>query len=102
MSIRTERSTEVVFYGAKKPSLSAEAEAEVALLFSAALRLLGKRSDHLFDTWSLADVDLAMMIKRLVAHGDSVPDQLVDYTETQWQRPSVRHWLAQDRAHSAT
>jgi hypothetical protein len=35
--------------------------------------LLGGRTDNLFGAWSIADVDLAMMLQRLIVLGDPVP-----------------------------
>jgi glutathione S-transferase len=97
MPIRQERSTEVVFYGAKKPPLSAAAVQAAQKLFAVAESLLPEHSEHLFDHWSIADVDLALMLNRLVLHGDPVPPRLAAYAALQWQRPSVQLWLAQKR-----
>jgi glutathione S-transferase len=52
--------------------------------------LLEDRSGNLFGDWCIADVDLAMMLNRLIAHGDSVPENLVAYATQHWQRPSVQ------------
>src|SRR5277367_2201357 len=93
MPIREERPTFVVFCGAKRPALSAQAIEATQKLFAVALQLLDGRTDHLFDQWSIADVDLAMMLQRLVAHGDSVPRRLVEYANKQWLRPSVQQWI---------
>jgi glutathione S-transferase len=93
MSIREERPSFVVFYGAKQAPLSAAGRESAGILFSAADRLLKPGTDHLFGSWSIADVDLAMMLNRLILHGDSVPERLVRYAGQQWQRPSVRRWL---------
>ena len=46
-----------------------------------------------FET-KLADTDLALMINRLVLHGDEVPERLVDYATFQWQRASVQRFIA--------
>lgn len=97
MPIRVERPTFVVFCGAKKPSLSAEALQATEKLFAASLQLLEGRTDYLFGQWSIADVDLAMMLQRLVAHGDTVPQRLVDYANHQWRRPSVQQWINHPR-----
>jgi glutathione S-transferase len=97
MPIREERPTFVVFCGAKRPPLSPQAIEAAQKLFAAALRLLEGRTEYLFGEWSIADVDLAMMLQRLVAHGDSVPQRLVDYANHQWQRPSVQHWINHSR-----
>jgi glutathione S-transferase len=97
MSIREERPTFVVFCGAKRPALSAQANEAAQKLFAAALQLLEGRTENLFGDWSIADVDLAMMLQRLVAHGDPVPQRLVDYANNQWLRPSVQRWINHTR-----
>jgi glutathione S-transferase len=97
MPIRDERPTSVVFFGMRRPALSQQASEAVAKLFAAALRLLEGRADNLFGAWSIADVDLAMMLQRLIAHGDPVPERLVDYAAQQWRRPTVQRWINQTR-----
>ena len=69
MPIREERPTFVVFCRAKRPALSPQAIEAAQKLFAAALQLLEGRTEYLFGEWSIADVDLAMMLQRLVAHG---------------------------------
>jgi glutathione S-transferase len=97
MPIRMERSTEVVFYGAKAPPLSATAEAVAAKLFAAAEALLPAGQDHLCGDWCLADVDLALMLNRLVLNGDAVPARLAGYARRQWEHPAVRRWVGFER-----
>lgn len=97
MPIREERPTFVVFCGAKRPALSPQAIAATEKLFVAALHLLEGRTENLFGDWSIADVDLAMMLQRLVAHGDPVPQRLADYAKHQWLRPSVQQWINHSR-----
>ncbi len=93
MPIRDERPTIVVFYGVKRPPLSNAGQEAAAKLYSAALALLPDKSANLFGEWSIADVDLAMMLNRLITHGDEVPERLVAYATHQWQRPSVQRWV---------
>ncbi|NCE91881.1 glutathione transferase [Pseudomonas sp. L13] len=93
LPIRQERSTLVVFCGQKKPPLSAEAQAAATKLISAAQALLADNREYLCGQWSIADVDLAVMLNRLILNGDAVPTQLVAYAQRQWQRPSVREWV---------
>ncbi|KWU47952.1 glutathione transferase [Pseudomonas palleroniana] len=93
LPIRQERSTLVVFYGAKMPSLSPVAQAAAHKLLSAAQTLLAGNAAYLFGEWSIADVDLAVMLNRLILNGDEVPAELVAYAERQWQRPSVQAWV---------
>jgi glutathione S-transferase len=97
MPIREERPTFVVFCGARRPPLSAQAVEASQKLFAAALQWLDGRTDNLFGPWSIADVDLAMMLQRLVAHGDPVPQRLVDYANHQWRRLSLQQWINHTR-----
>lgn len=97
MPIRQERSTEVVFYGAKRPPLSAAARESAQKLFSAAELLLPRGSENICGQWSIADVDLALMLNRLVLNGDSVPERLAAYAKQQWLRPTVQLWVNQRR-----
>ncbi|BAY08250.1 glutathione transferase [Calothrix sp. NIES-2098] len=95
--IKQERSTEVIFYGVKKPPLSPEAKKAAEKLFSAAELLLASNTENLFGQWSIADVDLALILHRLILNGDPVPDKLVAYAKHQWERPSVQLWVNQQR-----
>jgi glutathione S-transferase len=59
--------------------------------------LLPAGASHLFGDWCLADTELALMLNRLVMHGDPVPDRLAKYAGAQWQRQSVQAWMAMER-----
>lgn len=97
LPIRQERSTMVVFYGQKMPALSPVAQVAATKLISAAQALLAGNPPYLFGEWSIADVDLAVMLNRLILNGDSVPAELVAYAQRQWQRLSVQAWVQQQR-----
>lgn len=97
LPIRQERSTLVVFYGVKASPLSPDAESATRKLFSAAQALLADSPAYLFGEWSIADVDLAVMLNRLILNGDPVPTVLVEYAQRQWQRPSVQEWVGLQR-----
>lgn len=97
LPIRQERSTLVVFYGQKYGPLSPDAEVAVGKLLAAAQALLADGREYLFGQWSIADVDLAVMLNRLILNGDPVPPALVAYAERQWQRPSVQEWVRLQR-----
>ena len=56
--------------------------------------MLKDGASSLFGSWCIADVDVAMMLNRLILHGDAVPERLVTYATHQWRRPSVQGWLA--------
>ena len=93
LPIRQERSTNVVFYGPTDTPLSDAARDAAGKLFKAAQALLAHGGDHLFGAWTLADVDLALMLNRLVLNGDEVPASLRDYAQRQWDRESVQAWV---------
>ena len=97
MPIRVERNTEVVFYAKHGPALSDAAHAAAAKLYAAADALLPAGQQHLCGDWSLADVDLALMLNRLVLNGDAVPPRLADYARRQWQHPAIQQWVAFER-----
>lgn len=98
MPIRQERSAEVVFlkHGALPP-LTAEAQAALRKLVAATQGYLPPGRTSLFDQWSIADTDLALMLNRLRVAGDALPARLAAYAEAQWQRPSVQEWVNQPR-----
>lgn len=97
MPIREERTTVVVFYRPEKKPLSNAAQAAAQKLYAAAESLLAHGQPNLFGQWSIADVDLALMLNRLVLNGDAVPQRLVEYATRQWQRPSVQEWVGMKR-----
>jgi len=98
MPIRSERSTVVLFYGPTPTPLSVEARSAAQILFAGALELLSHGGPYLCGKeWCIADVDLAVMLNRLVLNGDSVPASLIAYASRQWQRPSVQLWVNQQR-----
>ncbi len=98
LPLRQDRSTEVIFYGPTAQPLSAAAGHSAARLFAGAGELLAHGGDHLCgDDWCIADVDLALMLNRLLLNGDAVPDALARYAIRQWQRPSVQSWARRQR-----
>lgn len=97
MPIRSERGTDTVFIQPTTTPLSVSALQAAEKLFWVAEQLLPAESDYLFGSWCIADTDLALMLNRLVMNGDAVPERLKTYATQQWQRPSVQHWLQQQR-----
>jgi glutathione S-transferase len=93
MPIRVERDTEVVFYGKRVGALSPAGETAAAKLFAAAEAWLPTGAEHLCGDWCIADVDLALMLNRLVFNGDAVPRRVADYARRQWTHPAVRRWV---------
>lgn len=97
LPIREERSTETIFYGVPVQPLSAKAQAARERLLRIAAAVLEGRSS-IASSFSIADIDLATMLQRLVANGDPVPEQLASYARSVWQRPAVLKWLELTRA----
>jgi len=95
LPVRVERNTETIFLGAASAPLSPAGQAAAAKLLHVAGQLV--RGPYLFDAWSIADVDLALMLQRLIVNGDPVPAPLAAYAARQWQRPSVRQWVERHR-----
>lgn len=95
MPIRQQRPTDVLFAGARLAPLDEAGQAAAETLIAAAERLLPEGQQNLFGEWTLADTDFAVMLNRLVLHGDAVPQRIADYAHFQWQRASVQLWLAE-------
>lgn len=93
MPIREERPTESIFFGAPIQPLSDKAEAARIRLVRIATAVLGGRQS-IASGFSIADVDLATMLQRLLHNGELLPEPLADYARAVWRRPSVRKWLA--------
>ena len=106
MPIREERGTNTIFYDRAREPLSAAGKAAAAKLIAAASAFLSDGLDgpdgldertSLFDTFSVADADLAMMLQRLILNGEVVPPKLRAFAAAQWQRPSVRAFVDRPR-----
>ncbi|WP_407669214.1 hypothetical protein [Paraburkholderia phytofirmans] len=54
-------------------------------------------NENLFGEWSVADVDLALLLNRLAPNGDPMPQRLLEYVRYQWQQPLVQSWLSLSR-----
>jgi glutathione S-transferase len=94
MPIREERSSRTVFYRERpdKP-LSSAASESAQRLFKGLDGLIAEGQTTLCGAFCIGDVDLAMMLQRLVMNGDSVPAKLRAYTDAVWQRPSIQKWV---------
>lgn len=97
LPIRLERSTDTVFHHAPVQPLTAAALASVDRLYRVATQLVSDGHGSIAGSFSIADVDLAMMLQRLLANGDAMPESLARYAQGVWQRPSLQTWLARVR-----
>jgi glutathione S-transferase len=97
MPIREERSTETIFFGQPIAPLSERAEAARVRLVRIAAALVPEGQPYVASEFSIADVDLATLLQRLVHNGDPLPVHLAEYANTVWQRPSIQKWLGLTR-----
>jgi glutathione S-transferase len=92
-ALREDRPTSSVFGRPVDKPLGDKAKAEAAELVRIASSVVA-HPRSMFAEWCIADADLALMLMRLVANQDPVPQPLVDYALAQWERPSVRRFIA--------
>lgn len=101
LALRQERPTTVFFESAPIDTpLSDAARTDADKLIAVANSLIPDNAGNLFGEWCVADTELALMLNRLIANGDNMPEKLKRYVQAQWARPSVQVWVA--RAHSQT
>ena len=96
-ALREERSTEFIYYGPTDKPLTDAGYAAASKLIAIAQSLLPDGRMSLFDKWCIADVDLALMLNRLVYNDDVVPPALAEYARRQFTRPAVQEWVAMTR-----
>lgn len=92
--LRQERPSDTIFRFSHPPPLSDQARLAAAKLIEVAKRLLPAGATQLFDRWTIADFDLALMLTRLTRNGDPVPAPVARFGETQMARPSFAAWPA--------
>jgi glutathione S-transferase len=99
LPLRQERPTTSIFFPEhrKKEPLSPAAKRSAERLVRAAERLVPAGEKALFGSFCIADVDLGVMLMRLRANGDALPENLAAYAEAQWSRPSVKKWVERAR-----
>lgn len=93
MGLREDRPTSSVFMQPVTTLLSEKATRDANDLIAVTEKLLLGDRTTLFEQWSIADADLALMLMRLVANHDPVPDRVAAYVHAQWARPAVRSYL---------
>jgi glutathione S-transferase len=97
LPIREERSTETIFFGQPIAPLSERAEASRQRLVRIAAALIPVGQAFVAGEFSIADVDLATLLQRLVHNGDPVPAHLAEYANAVWRRRSIEKWLGLTR-----
>ncbi|TAL85818.1 MAG: glutathione transferase [Candidimonas sp.] len=91
-ALREERPTTVI-YATKNPKpLSGQAQHAAQKLLTVANALIDAQGNPLFGQWSIADVDMAVTLSRLVANGDPTPEKIQSYVAQQSSRPCIADW----------
>jgi glutathione S-transferase len=93
LALRQDRPTEVIFYKPIPEELTPAGKIAADKLIKTTTLLLKDGRPNLFGSWSIADVDLALMLNRLIFNGDSVPNLLKQYAAQQWQHPAIQEWM---------
>jgi glutathione S-transferase len=97
LPLRMERPTSSIFLGEKVKPLGAEAQKAADRFLRACGELLPRGAVHLFGPFTIADADLALMLHRLLANGDPVPEPLAAYARGIWARKPVQEWVRHAR-----
>jgi len=97
-ALREDRSTATMFYERATTSLTDAGKLAAQKVVDVADRVVQAGKPSLFETWSVADADLAFILHRLILNGHEVPAKVKAFAEAQWKRPSVHEFIARKRA----
>lgn len=95
-ALRTERPTTVMFQAPLTTALTVAGQGDADKLLAVAAALVPASGGCLFGDWCIADTALALMLNRLVANHEPVPDAVRLYVEREWRRPAIQAWLAKE------
>jgi glutathione S-transferase len=96
-ALRDERSTVTMFYRFRLKPLGVAAAREADKLVRVAEQLIPRADGPLFGAWHLIDSELAFMLHRLILNGHDLPDRVLRWAQTEWQRPSVQAFVTHAR-----
>ena len=100
MALREERPTTVIFQRQRPEPFTREGAAAAERLLRVVDRILPSGATSIFPTFTIVDADLSLMLHRLIAGGDPVPERIRTYAEAVWNRPSVRKFVDHPRPHA--
>ena len=93
LALRQEFTTETIFHKKTNKKLTIQAKKDSEKLIRFASLLLSHNNVSLFDSWCIADTDLALMLNRLIFNGYEVPKIIIEYAKHQWQNPAIQEWV---------
>ncbi|RTZ43366.1 glutathione transferase [Candidimonas sp. SYP-B2681] len=91
-ALREERPTTVIYSHKNPQPLSTAGQQAAAKLLHVADTLIDEDANFLFGAWSIADVDLYVMLNRLCANGDPVAPKIQRYVDRQSAQPYIQDW----------
>ncbi len=92
--LREDRPTSGVFGRPTKRPLSEKGKGDAADLLRVAGALIKPGAKTMFSEYCIADSDLALCLMRMIAAEDPVPTHIVDYALAQFDRRSVKRYVA--------
>jgi glutathione S-transferase len=93
-ALREDRPTSTVFGRPTMRPFTEKGKADAAELLRVAGALVAPGKSNMFAEYCIADTDLTLALMRLVANQDPMPQHLIDYAMGQWDRRSVRRYIA--------
>lgn len=94
VALREARPTSSVLARPNPKPMTDAARADAAELERIALAVVPEGRTSLFGAWCIADADLALALMRLIANQDPLDRRLHDYALAQFDRKSVRRFMA--------
>ncbi len=94
MGLRSDRPTTNVFGRPTVRPMTEKGRNDADELLRVATALITPGAPHMFATWSIADADLSLALMRMIGSQDKVPQFLVDYALAQWDRRSIKRYVA--------
>lgn len=94
LGLRADRPTTNVFGRPTVRGLSEKGRLDAEELIRVANALVQPGRTQMFGEWSIADADLALALMRMIGSQDHVPEHLVQYALAQWDRRSVKRYVA--------
>jgi glutathione S-transferase len=94
LALREARPTSAVFGRPMTRLMPDKAKEEAAELERIALAVIPDERTTMFAEWCIADCDLALALMRLIANQDPLDRRLVNYALAQFDRKSVRRFVA--------
>lgn len=94
--IPQERPTSTIFYPSMREGLkplSERGKLAMARLLVIAERFIDNDRTTVCSEWSIADVDLTMLLQRLALNGERLTDKLERYVAANWSRPSMQSFI---------